>query len=223
LVRNLLSKAAALIFLAALSSQGAFACQIALALTVDVSGSIDGEEYALQMDGLADALSDPTVADALVETQAHLLVMQWSGTSRQTISIPWRRMADLSAVAILSDDVRRIPRQWRNFSTAIGDALLEAGNSFADVPHCERRVIDVSGDGLSNEGFDVEAARNVVVGQGIVINGLAIEGAQDNLTAYFRDSVIGGLGSFVVKAGSYADYPRAIRRKLLNEVTKPVT
>lgn len=209
--------------LAALNTHGAFACKIALALTVDVSGSIDGEEYVLQMEGLADALSDSTVADALVDAQAHLMVMQWSGTSRQNISVPWRRMTDLSAVAALSSEVRRIPRQWRNFSTAIGDALLEAGNSFADVPHCERRVIDVSGDGLSNEGFDVEAARNVVISQGIVINGLAIEGAEDDLTTYFRNSVIGGRGSFVVKAGSYADYPRAIRRKLLNEVTKPVT
>ncbi len=223
MVGSFFSKVALLASLVALTSQGALACKVALALTVDVSGSIDGDEYALQMDGLADALSDPTVADALVESSAQLMVMQWSGTSRQDISIPWRHMTNHDEVASLSEDVRRIPRQWRNFSTAIGDALLEAGNSFADVPNCERRVIDVSGDGLSNEGFDVEAARNVIIGQGIVINGLAIEGAQDDLTAYFRNSVIGGRGSFVVKAGSYADYPRAIRRKLLNEVTKPVT
>lgn len=199
------------------------ACQVALALTIDVSGSIDPEEYALQMDGLADALEDPTVADALVSARARLMVMQWSGTSRQEISINWRSMQSLADVARLAADVRAVPRAWRNFSTAIGDALLRAGNAFGDVPDCARRVIDVSGDGVSNEGFEVEAARNVLVAQGIVINGLAIEGAEDDLRAYFHDNVIGGQGAFVIRATGYADYPRAIRRKLLDEVTKPVT
>ena len=37
------------------------ACAIALALTVDVSGSISEREYRLQMDGLAEALRNPAV------------------------------------------------------------------------------------------------------------------------------------------------------------------
>jgi len=200
----------------------ATACQLALALTIDVSGSIDPDEYALQMNGLAQALEDPTVADALVAAKANLLVMQWSGTSRQQISLNWQAMNRLSDVENLARDVRNLPRAWRNFSTAIGDALLKAGNSFADVPHCKRRVVDVSGDGISNEGFSVEAARTALVARGIIINGLAIESTQEGLRDYFKESVIGGHGSFALKAEGYADYPRAIRRKLLEEITKPV-
>jgi len=118
--------------------------------------------------------------------------------------------------------VRGLPRAWRNFSTAIGDALLKAGNSFADVPYCKRRVIDVSGDGKSNEGFEVEAARTALIARGIVINGLAIEGSEQDLRTYFKNSVIGGHGAFALSAEGYSDYPRAIRRKLLEEITKPV-
>ena len=41
-----------------LSSPAAFACDIALTLAVDVSGSVDGREYRIQMDGVAAALAD---------------------------------------------------------------------------------------------------------------------------------------------------------------------
>jgi len=69
---------AALAALLLLTAGQATACEVALALTIDVSGSIDPDEYALQMNGLAKALEDPTVADALVAAKANLLVMQWS-------------------------------------------------------------------------------------------------------------------------------------------------
>ena len=39
-------------------------------LAVDVPGSVDPEEYRVQMDGLAAALRDGIVADALVDQQA---------------------------------------------------------------------------------------------------------------------------------------------------------
>ena len=41
------------------------ACRLALVMALDVSGSVDQTEYRLQMEGLADALSDPDVAAAL--------------------------------------------------------------------------------------------------------------------------------------------------------------
>lgn len=37
------------------------ACELALALAVDVPGSVDEEEFRTQMDGLAAALRDPIV------------------------------------------------------------------------------------------------------------------------------------------------------------------
>ena len=50
------------------------ACRLALALTIDVSGSIDPAEYRFQMDGLAEALDDPDIKDALVLAQAAVMV-----------------------------------------------------------------------------------------------------------------------------------------------------
>lgn len=218
-MRRILALAASL----TLAAPASHACELALALTVDVSGSISPTEYQLQMQGLADALEDPTVTEALVDGEAALLLVQWSGTGRQQVMLPWRRVTSAAAVSHYAASVREIPRAWRHFSTAIGEALAFTAAQFAEGPPCARRVIDVSGDGLSNEGLDPVPIRNRLVAQGITINGLAIENSVEGLTRYFYGAVIGGKGAFVLTASNYQDYPRAIRRKLINEVVKPAS
>ncbi|MEO0864759.1 MAG: DUF1194 domain-containing protein, partial [Pseudomonadota bacterium] len=52
---------------------------LALLLAVDVSGSVDKQEYRTQMDGLAAALRDGIVADALVAQRAQVALVQWTG------------------------------------------------------------------------------------------------------------------------------------------------
>lgn len=199
------------------------ACDVALALTVDVSGSIDPAEYRLQMDGMAAALADPSVAEALVRANAQVAVVQWSGNSRQEVSVPWRQISSFDDADALVAEVQSVERPWRHFSTAIGEALDFTLPLF-DAVTCGRRVIDVSGDGRSNEGGHVAFARDRALAQGVEINGLVILGAEeDGLTAYFRDNVISGPAAFVYEARDFADYPRAIRRKLLDELTEPVS
>ena len=201
----------------------AAACEVALALTVDVSGSIDAAEYRLQMDGLAAALADAAVAEALVRAKARLALIQWSGTTRQDVTIPWADMADFAAVTDFARQVAAAQRPWRHFSTAIGDVLHLAGGLFADVA-CARHVIDVSGDGASNEGTEPRDLRKALAAAGVTVNALAILGAtEQDLPGYFRENVITGPHAFVYVAKDYADYPRAIRRKLLDELTEPVS
>ena len=205
------------------TAAAALACDVELILTVDVSGSINEEEYRLQMDGLAAALDDAAIGDALVKAQAQVTLVQWSGSSRQDVTIPWRQMQTLDDVSTFVNLVREAQRPWRHFSTAIGDMLYRVGPLLEEVS-CKHSVIDVSGDGVSNEGPIPDEARNGLVVRGVRINALAILGASDtDLTAYFRKHVIGGLNSFVYEAASYEDYPRTIRRKLLDEITEPVS
>jgi len=206
-----------------LTALPAQACDVALALTVDVSGSISPTEYNLQMLGLADALEDPTISDALVRGQVALLLVQWTGAGRQYVSIPWTEIDSLETLRAFAANVRGTERAWRHFSTAIGDALLFTSAQFADAPPCARQVIDVSGDGVSNEGSIAGQSRDRVVALGVTINGLAIETSVEELTRYYDKFVIGGEGAFVLTALNYADYPRAIRRKLLSEVVRPAS
>ena len=199
------------------------ACELALVLAIDISGSVDTQEYRIQMDGLAAALNDPTVQDALIDSKAQIAVLHWTGASRQVLVSNWRQMNERSDVVEIGQVVSTAPREYRHFSTAIGDALIVAADLLGRVgPACERQVIDVSGDGTSNEGADVSVVRDSLVRGGVQINGLAIETTDETLTGYYRTHVIGGPGAFVLTAKTFEDYPRAIRRKLLREITKPV-
>ena len=212
-----------LVTLLFLLPQSLWACDLALVLAVDVSGSVDEREYRIQMDGLAAALSDGTVQDALVDAEARVTLVQWTGSTRQRQTIPWtplHTIADVEALALaITDDLRR----WRNFSTAIGEALQISAALFDAVPECGRRVIDLSGDGLSNEGIEPREMLAEMKRLGITVNALAIETDETDLTAYFFENVIVGERAFVITANGFEDYPAQIRRKLQRETTRQLS
>jgi hypothetical protein len=101
-----------------------WACEIALVLAVDVSGSVDAKEYDLQMRGLALALRDGAVSEALVSSRAQVALVQWTGSSRQQVALPWREIRSFADTEALAVAVTEAPRAWRHFSTAIGAARL---------------------------------------------------------------------------------------------------
>lgn len=209
-----------LICAAALWTSAARACELALLLTVDVSGSIDPREYRVQMDGLAAGLRDGIVVDSLIRQNASVALMQWTGEGRQHMSVPWVSVRNAAQAEQLAQQVEEMPRQWDKFSTAIGDALLASARALEDVPQCKRKVVDVSGDGESNEGADVAAGRAALDDMGATVNAVVIETSDADLTAYFWENVITGSGAFVVTAAGFEDYPKRIREKLIREVAK---
>lgn len=204
------------------STRPVAACDIALVLAVDVSGSVDSAEFRTQMDGLAEALRDGAISEALVTKRAAVQVIQWTGRGRQRVSVPWTHIRTFDDTDRLAAEIAADQRVWRNFSTAIGEALLFARDSFDEVPECKRRVIDVSGDGRSNEGIEPRAVHGQMAAAGIVVNGLAIEESDAGLTGYYESDLITGAGSFAIRAAGFEDYPDRIKRKLLREVTKQV-
>lgn len=201
----------------------AMPCDLALLLAVDVSGSVDRSEYATQMHGLANALRDEAVATALVRSEAQVALLQWTGESRQRLTLPWRGMSSFEDVEAMATAIDDDPRIWRNYSTAIGEALGAGYAAFEDVPECKRKVLDVSGDGVSNEGVAPGQLRGTFDAAGITVNAVAIETDSVDLTAYFFENVIMGAGAFVVRADGFEDYPEAIKRKLRREVVEPLS
>ncbi len=200
-------------------AQAARACDTALLLTIDVSNSIDVGEYRLQTDGMADALLDADIMDALVQGQSTLAIMQWSGVDRQDISIPWTQIRTEADVRALAARARAMPRAFVMSDTAPGDAILFAIEHFAMAPTCLRQVIDISGDGAPNAGSDTRAAARLAERNGITINGIAIESMGLAVTNFYQNALITRDG-FVITARRHLDYPRAIREKILRETAR---
>lgn len=199
------------------------ACGLALVLAVDVSGSVDHREYKIQMEGLAAALRDGIVIEALLDQQAMITLIQWTGSSRQRQTLPWVQMLRDRDVADFAEAVEQNERVWRNFSTAIGEALGSAEVALAEVPHCRRKVIDVSGDGVSNEGVMPNTRHPALAEMGVTVNALAIETDNVDLTGWFYENLILGDGAFVMTADGFEDYPAQIKRKLQRETTKQLS
>ena len=82
-------------------------------------------------------------------------------------------------------------------------------------------MADISGDGPLNAGRPAAAARRSAELQGITLNGLAIDGFGRTVTNFYLRHVITRDG-FVVTAQGFLDYARAIRLKLIRELTRPI-
>ncbi len=201
-------------------------CTLALVLAVDVSGSVDEHEYHLQMQGLADAFRSEDIIDAVnADGKGGIMatVIQWSGDTRQRQIVPWAWLTDRASLDRFAEAILASTRAYRIYSTGIGEALAFSGTTFLQVTRdCRRKVVDVSGDGPSNEGRAPANIRNALVARGVVVNGLAILESEPTLADYYRAHVIGGAASFVMSANRFEDYPEAIRRKLLREILPPV-
>ncbi len=195
---------------------------IALVLAVDVSESVDADEYQLQHEGIARAFENPAVVDAIrggPHGAIEAMVLEWSDRDKQVVTAPWARIADARSAAAFAAEVRASKRSSAGL-TAIGDALVAAAAAFQRLPDtAERRIIDVSGDGMANIGPPPNAVRDTLVAQGIAINGLAILKTEPWLDQYYDQYVVGGEHSFLLKVEDFQSFATAIQQKLLGEIS----
>ena len=203
----------------------ASACRLALLLALDVSSSVDADEDKFQRGGLAKALLDADVQAAIFASPdpVALSVFEWSGRYNQVELLPWTL---LSTKAALMDAAARIDSSARghnDFPTALGYALGYGATRFKDAPTCLFKTIDVSGDGENNDGFGPADAYAAFDFEDITVNGLAIDtdgaGASSPLVLYYKRAVMHGPGAFVEVADGFSDYARAMRRKLIRELS----
>ncbi len=196
------------------------ACSLSLVLAMDGSASVDSREHSLQLNGLANALSDPEVVQAIDAVGGIWVTsFEWSGRHQQQIQLKWQHIHDTASAEAAADMLRQAPRGYTEFPTAIGYALGYAAVQMQKVPAtCARKVIDVAGDGINNEGFEPASAYRAFDFEGVTVNGLVIAGADTAPVDYYKNNVVKGPGAFVEVAVDYDDYARAIKRKLIREI-----
>jgi len=210
-------------------AQAAPEVDLALVLAVDISFSMDMEEQILQREGYVAALTSRPVLDAIragLIGRIGVTYLEWAGTATQNVTVDWAIIEDEKTAEAFAKRLRDAPIN-RARRTSITGAIDFAMRRLEAAPlRPLRRVIDVSGDGPNNEGGLVTSKRDAAVTAGITINGLPIilnrgSGSMfdtPNLDAYYRDCVIGGPGAFMVTITERAQFPQAIRSKILREI-----
>ena len=199
----------------------AVAVDVALVLAIDVSGSISNRRLSLQLQGYIDAFRAPVLARAVrggPEGRIAATVVEWSDFGHQDQTVPWHVIADARGAqgfAVAIEQSTLSGPGWTSLSGAIGfSAALLRRDGF----RARRRVVDISGDGVNNDGPPVTAARDAAVAAGITINGLPILEPDPSLADYYRRNVIGGPDAFVEVARTIDNFGAAVLRKLLVEV-----
>jgi hypothetical protein len=224
---------AAIVLIAAASAQAAEQVDLLLALSSDVSRSVDHPKFLLQREGYAAAISEPQVIDA-IKSGPHqriaLSFVEWSGFGAQKLLIDWSLIDGPGAARKFGDQLLELPRSFAD-RTSISGGIEFATAQMEHAPYeAARRTIDVSGDGTNNAGRDVKLARDETLAKGIVINGLVIlsdrpvpwnaehTNPPGGLEKYYQDNVVGGPGAFVLVAENFNSFGRAIIKKLIAEI-----
>lgn len=193
-----------------------------LLLLIDVSASVDDAEFRLQSAGLAAAFASPAVLDAIRSISRGgmaVSVVQWADHAHQEVVVDWTYVSREADALKLARQIAEMPRRIHGGHTALGDALAYALHAINANPYSGlRRVIDLSGDGRSNDGRSLSRTRDDVLDSGITINGLAILNEIPLLGKYFSKHLIGGDAAFMMTARDYSDFADAIRRKLVREI-----
>lgn len=204
---------------------------LALVLAVDVSTSIDEQEFALQRRGYAEAFKDASVI-AAIRSGPHRKIavtyIEWASAESQKVVVPWTVVSDDESGLLLSQAILAAPRSFQGW-TSISGAIDFSVRTLAASPHAgTRRVIDVSGDGINNAGRPAADARDEAVAAGITINGIVIMNdiptpmaywrAEPPLDQFYREQVIGGPGAFVIAVEDFTTFAHAILNKLIREI-----
>jgi hypothetical protein len=194
-----------------------------LVLAVDSSSSVSMDEYYLQLEGYAAAFRHPDLLKAIQSGPRQAIAValfEWAGVGRQKINFAWRRLDDAASLEAFAAELAAAPRLVLGGDTAIGEAIDFALDLLdrAEVRGA-RRVIDISGDGISNRGRSPDAARDDAVFRGVTVNGLAILNEEPDVDTFYGAFVIGGPGAFLLTARDYSDFAEAIVKKLVREVT----
>ncbi len=197
---------------------------------IDVSESIDPRAAAIEIDGMAQAIQTPEILQAIRNGRHGRIgfaIFAWrDGAYPELVS--WSIIAsDADARAVSA----RLVTSFRAFLAAEGPqpapephmtdlsgAIDHAAILLLTAPFvADRSVLNVIGNGWDNVGEGPQRARDRIVTKGVTVNGVVL-GYDPGLLDYYRNTVIGGPGAFLLSAGSAGAMADVLARKFLYDV-----
>ncbi len=190
---------------------------IELSLVADVSGSVSGSQYSLQMNGYASAFESTQLHNVIATAPYGVAVnlIQFSGSSAE--SIPWTLITDAASANAFAGQIRSAARLFSG-STSV-DSGVNTGTSGINSNNYDgdRKIILVSGDGYSGSSG---SARDNALANGIdTVTGIVIGDASGNIKDDYEQNVVGGPNSAVASAPTFQDFEAEILRLLTFQIT----
>jgi Ca-activated chloride channel family protein len=202
----------------------------AVCCLVDASDSMRSGHnfFNLQKLAIATTLRNPCVTQRLLASEdehSAFALITWASASKQILAIPWTVIRD-------EQDLRRLAKRISNISwpytdlihnqTGLGMALFAGIECMSPrfISHAARKIINISSNGINNDGLDPHVMRSRLLREDITVNAIIMPGqaptfSLDELTAYYRRKVTNGSVLVPVEPG-----PDAHRRFVNGMVSK---
>lgn len=209
---------------------GAACLDVALVLAVDSSASVSAGEFRLQTQGIATAFRDPAVLHAISQAgRVAAAVVFWGAAQQPKPQTAWMLVDGAAAAETFARTVEAMHRRVTG-DTGLGAGLMASLAKLGTLEQCSlRKIINVSGDGEETRAtrgtrrtVTPPAARDLAEAIEVEVNALAISAGNKGLPAYFEANVITGPDAFVMEAADFADFGKALRVKLIREISPRV-
>jgi len=239
-LKSKVTRLAACAVAAAALAQPAHAVPVSLELylAADVSGSIDGTDFALQREGFASAFESAAVIDAIAHSGSGIAVKLVDFATSVVTAVDWMHLTDAASSNAFAAAIRAAGRgaaggsDWQ--SNLMNVALADLNSNAFDGT---RSVLDIASEGAQDiDGCaynnvncpTVQAARDNFLGNGgTTINAIWLNDRdffgidpEDLINAleYGSLNVIGGTGAFQVFAQDFTEFGAAIAQKIEREI-----
>ena len=199
---------------------------------LDISESVDPQAITTEIQGMAEAIRAPAFVRAVRDGRHGRIgfaIFAWrDGAYPELVS--WTTIASAADAHAVSD---RLESDFRAFAasdqpaaadaphmTDLSGAIDHAAILLLTAPFAAKRsVINVIGNGWDNVGEGPQHARDRVVATGGTVNGVIL-GFDPVLMGYYRSTVIGGPGAFLLSVDDSAAMSEVLARKFLYDVVQ---
>ncbi len=199
---------------------------------LDISESVDPQAASIEIQGMAEAIRAPEIIQAIQSGRhrrigfavfawrdgAYPELVSWTiiATAEDARAVSGRLQSDFQAFAAADPPAPALSPHMTDLSGAIDHAavLLLTAPYVAD-----RSVINVIGNGWDNVGEGPRRARDRFTAKGGTINGVIL-GFDPVLMGYYRSTVIGGPGSFLLSVDHPAAMAEVLARKFLYDIAR---
>jgi Ca-activated chloride channel homolog len=197
---------------------------------LDISDSIDSQGMAIEIDGMARAIGAQEVIQAIQSGRhrrigfavfawrdgAYPELVSWTiiATAEDARTVAGRLQSGFQAFAAADPPAPALSPHMTDLSGAIDHAAI----LLLTAPYVAgRSVINVIGNGWDNVGEGPRRARDRFTARGGTINGVIL-GFDPVLMGYYRSTVIGGPGSFLLSIDDQAAMAEVLARKFLYDI-----
>jgi len=213
------------------------ATDVNIVTALDISTSVDQSDMGIELRGMALAIRDPRVLEAIRMGERRRIgfavfgwhhnqfpmIASWALIESENDAIRVSREIEARLSINVESEARAHAIWYIGRLTDLSQAIDHASELLEGAPfRADRAVINVVGDGKDNVAEDAPIARDRFLESGGTVNGVVLN-ADPAIVAYYNDKVVGGPGAFVMSTVDHTALVDVLVRKFIGDIIADAT